>query len=1034
MSGLARLALRHKSLVLAIFLLALVWSLFSALTIERREDPLTTQRQTLVVTRLPGATTENVEQLITKKIVDDLRGIAHVSHVEGVSRPQISTVNVVFDDEITNADGVLRDVRNHLADLHPLLPPAAQGPGIVDDFWLTYPLIIGVTGDGYDRAGLRDLAKHIADELSRLPDVDLVKLAGAQERQIDVDADLLALSAYGLSAGEVIDSIAARNQLVPNGSMALAGHLTQIDANAALHDVNDVAAVGVRAPDGRVVRVGDIADVHTGYPDPPEEIVHVDGMRGVVLAVRVRDGVSVTDLGRSVEARLAELRPLLPVGVRLTLIADQPQMVHDHLADFLKNLVLGVVSVTALVALFMGLRNGVLVGVTILISVTLTVGAMPFLHINLNQMSMLALIISLGIVVDVGIVAVDNVEHHLREGHSRAEAAGRGVGELWFPLLTSTVVAMSSYIPFRLMGGSIGDFVRDLGIVTSLALCVSLLVVYFITPILCECFAVAAGTGESARVGWLRMTFDGILDALRNSYVPIARQALRRPRTVLVVLGVAFVASVLSIPRLGVQFFPSADRSQFFIDIEAPEGTDILRTEQLVARVEMLLKTHPEVTAWGAFIGRGAPRFYYNVIAEQPKPSYAQIIVDTTSVPSANALIPLLQREIDQATVGARFHVKKLEQGPPVGSPVQICLTGEDRNALALASTRIQALLRSLSVTVDVRDSLGVASTTLRARIDQASVARSGVSNATVADTLALAYGGREATQIRESDRQTPVIVRLPAALRNDPASLAALGVRIPGGASVPLGELARFVPSTQTSIATYRDGTPEVVVYADVQADTLASTVLSAFKERLRPELLPPGVHLSYAGEDEETSKAFGNLLIALFVGLMINQIVLIWEFRTLRLSLVVLSAVPLGLIGAVLGLALTGNHFGFVAFLGVASLGGIVTNHTIMLFEYAHREMGTGHAMHDALIIAGTKRLRPILLTVTASIAGLLPLAFSEQTLWRPMCWVVIFGLLASMAMTLVAIPAIYSIVGGEHRPRPIPTADERRMEIAS
>jgi len=1030
MNRLPRFALERKALVIAVLILALVWSLYSMLTMQRREDPGTTQRVTQIVTFFPGATTQDVEELVTKKIVDDVRGVGHVDHVEGTSRPGISVELVRFDDAMRDPDGPLRDIRSHLNDLRASLPATIAGPTIVEDAWLTYPVILGVSAQGYSDRGLRDLAKHLSDGISRLPDVDLVEMVGEREQQVDVDVDLAALSAYGLSATQLLDALAARNQLLPNGTMPLAGRLAEVDPAVSLRDPAAVAATLVSTPGGRTVRVGDLAAVHTGYPDPPQEIVHVNGSRGVALAIRVKETSSVTSLGASLQAYLDSVEPTLPAGVHLAYIADQPRTVNERVADFLANLLLAVVLVTGLVALFMGLRNGLLVGTTVVISILLTLGVMPLLHVDINQISILALIVSLGIIVDAGIVAIDNIEHHLRAGDSRFDAAWRGVGELWFPLLTSTLVAMASYVPFRLMGGAIGDFVRDLGTVTTISLAMSLLVAYFVTPILGEWFAISSTSGGERGAGRVRMFFDTLLDRMRRAYVPLARRVLQHPYLTIAAALAAFAFAMFWVPHLGIQFFPAADRNQFFIDVNAPEGTDIATTERIVARIESNLERERGIVAWGAFIGRSAPRFYYNVITDQPKPSYAQMLVDTDDVQTANRLVPELQAELGASVAGARIDVKKLEQGPPVGDPIQIRLTGDDPVELASASARLQDVLRGIEGTRAVRDSLGVPSTTLTASIDENRAAAVGVSDAAIADALSLAYGGRTVTQIREADRQTPVVVRLPDAERNDPSSLQSIGVRSAAGAPVPLGELATFAPATQTSIASYRDGSPEVVVIADVKTGYLASQILDTFKERIAGSPLPSGVHLAYAGEDEETARAFGNLFIALFVGLMANQIVLIWEFQRPRLAMTILSAVPLAMIGAIFGLAVTGNHFGFVAFLGIASLGGIVTNHTIVLFEYAHREMEAGHEMHDALIVAGTKRLRPILLTVCASIAGLLPLAFSAQTLWRPMCWAIIFGLLFSMVMTLVAIPAIYSLVGGGRSRRPALRPQEIRV----
>ncbi|HTJ25680.1 MAG TPA: efflux RND transporter permease subunit [Candidatus Limnocylindria bacterium] len=1026
MRSLPQFAVRHKSFVLAGLVLALFWSAYSAYVMQRREDPLTTQRQTTVVTLFPGATTRDVEQLVTKKIADDLRGVAHVEHVEGISRPGISQVDVVFDDVIHDADPVLRDVRDHLADLHDQLPAGIGEPTLVDDVWKTYPIVVGVTQDGASPRELRDLAKHLADDLSRLPDAGLVKLVGEQVQRVDVALDVPALQRYALGAQDVVGALAARNALVPAGSVALDGRLADVDPADPLRSAADVAATIVRGGDGRPVRVGDVAHVRTAYPDPPDELVRVDGREGIAIAVQAKETSSLTDLGPEVNALLARARASWPAGTHAALIADQPRSVDDRIADFGLNLLLAVVIVTGLVALFMGLRNGILVGVTVVLTIVLTFGVIRLVGVDINQISILALIIALGIVVDTGIVSIDNIEHRLRAGDDRRTAAARGVGDLWMPLLTSTLVAMSSFLPFGLMGGGIGDFVRDLAIVTCASLAVSLAVAYLVTPILGEWFARPAARGAA------RSPFERVLDVLRARYVPLAQAALRRPRrTALLAVG-AVVAAVAWVPHLGLQFFPAADRPQFFISVDAPDGTDIRTTERLVARIETIVRAQPGVTTVGSFVGAGAPRFYYNVVSEQPKPSYAQILVDTSDIASANRLVPLLQTRLRGEIAGARIAVKKLEQGPPVGDPIQLRLQGDDPSALALASTALRAKLAAVPGVVDVRDSLGEPTTTLAARIDRARVAETGASEADVQRLVSLAFGGTTATAIREADRQTPVVVRLPADLRSDAGAFGALAVRTSAGANIPLAELATLAPSTQTSVATYRDGSPTVTVLADVEG-RLPSEALADFRRAAAFVALPSGVRLSYAGEDEQTITSFRNLLVAVIVGLLINQMVLLWEFRTLRLSLTVLSAVPLGLVGAVAGLALTGSHFGFVASLGISSLGGIVTNHAIVLFEYAKREMESGHPMERALITAGTTRLRPILLTVVASIAGLLPLAFSSQTLWRPFCWAVIFGLGGSMLMTLIAIPAISRLVAAParagavqgHAPQPISSA---------
>ena len=1011
--NLPRFALERRPLILVALTLAVFWSLASVSALERREDPGTTQRSSEIITVWPGATTQNVDQLVTKKIADDLRGVAHVEHVTGSSRPGLSDISVEFDDAMRSAETPLNDIRHHLEDLRASLPSDINGPTLLEDFWNTYPVVLGISAPSYNNRQLRDIANDFKDKLSLLPDVGKVLMVGEQEQLVRVDVDLQRLAQYGVGANEVVAALSGRNALRPAGTIALGGRQAQIEASGDLSSSTDVAGVTVTRTSDRLIRIADVADVSTAYPDPPAEIVHVNGEQGIALSVKAKDGSSATTLLPEIRHLIERQQLAWPAGVHVAWIANQPSTINARLKDFSSNLIVGVILVAILVALFMGLTNGLLVATTVVLSITLTFGVMPLLHIDINQISVIALIISLGIIVDAGIVAVDNIERHLRQGDDRFNAAWKGVGELWFPLLTSTLVAMSSYLPFLLMGGSIGDFVHDLGIVTPISLAMSLLVAYFITPLLGAQFAVVAGaTGGNEFMRRIAAWFETLVERLSVVYRRAASAALRRPVMTAGIAGTLVVIAFASIPMLGIQFFPPADRSQFFVDINAPDGTDIRTTERIARQVEALLGQHHGITSYAAFIGHGAPKFYYNVIPQPSLPNYAQILVNTTDVATANTLVGVLRAQARVTIAGARIDVKKIEQGPPVGTPIQVRLTGDDPRTLARASETVQALLRAIPGTELVRDSSGDATTKVAVTVDEQRAALSGVNDVSIRNLLALAYAGVTATSIREEDRQTPVIVRLPASLRSDASALGGIGVRNVDGHIVPLAEVATVAPSTETSVSTLRDGNRTVTVFANVEG-RLASAVTADLRKALRTALLPASVTWTFAGADEQTTKAFRNLFVAMIVGLLVNQMILVWEFGAIRLSLVVLAAIPLGLVGAVAGLAITRSPFGFVAALGIASLGGIVTNHAIVLFEYARRELAHGLNLDDALIAAGTKRLRPIMLTVVTSIAGLLPLGLSGSGLWPPMVWAIVFGLSGSMIMTLVAMPAIYRLV---------------------
>lgn len=1010
-----KFSVAHKSIVLMALTLALFWSIASAFSMQRREDPGTVQRVTQIITIWPGASTHNVEELVTKKIADDLRGVAHVDHVTGASKVGVSSVTVDLDDFVDQraSDIALRDIRNHLDDLRGSLPSGIVGPSIVQHFWDTYPVVLGITAEGLTPRELRDVAKHIGDDVSRLPDVGEVEMVGDQEQQVNVNLDVRRMADYAIGPLDVTNALARRNALLPGGVAEIAGRSASVTAPDTLHSVEDVADTPIASIGGRDVRVGDVATVQTGYPDPPDELVRVGGKAAVALAVMAKATSSVTRLTPEIRPLIAEELRKYPAGIHVTFIADQPTTVTNRLADFMANLMLGVVLASVLVALFMGVRNGLVVATTIVLSLVLTLGVMPLLSIDLQQISIISLIIAIGMVVDAGIVAVDNIERLMAQGVERQTAAWQGVAQLWFPLLTSTLVGMSSFVPFLLLSGAVGNFVHDLGLVVAISLAMSLVVAYFVTPILGEWFAVHADASRGNRVlRRITSAFERLLEALRRIYGPVAHFALRHAWLTAGSAALLVVVAGLLIPRLGLQFFPPADRSQFIINITAPDGTDIYETKHYVEQVERILDEQNGITTFAAFIGHGAPKIYYNVIPEPSSNNYAQFVVNTTDVATANRLIDELRVQTRAEVAGARVDVKKLEQGPPVGAPIQIRLSGDDARALTAASQLVQDALRKVPGTFAVRDSQGAPSTKLAINIDNPRASLAGVDEEQVRELLALAYSGANPTSIRENDRETPVTVRLPPELRHDATALAGIPIRNSAGAAVPLSEVASVSLDTDTGLATLRDGQKILTVSAEV-AGRLPSAALQDFRNTAKSLRLPPGTTLSYAGEDEQSTKSLRQLLMALLVGLLLNQLILIVEFRVLRLSLVILSAVPLGLFGAVVGLGLTHSPFGFTAALGIAGLGGVVTNHTIVLFEYARREIAHGITLEEALIIAGRKRIRPILLTVITSIVALLPLALSGGGLWPPFCWAIIFGLAGSMIMTLVAIPAIYRVV---------------------
>ncbi|MDX1931533.1 MAG: efflux RND transporter permease subunit [Capsulimonadales bacterium] len=1012
--GLTRLAFHYRPVTYLLTVLLMAVGLFGLFSMPRREDPDFQPRFVRVLAYYPGASAAQVEELVTQKIERSLREIDDVGTVESTSRPGVAILMIEGADRMTGSIKKWQDdIRHRVSDLRPSLPPGVVKVETDDRISEISALIFGISRPDASSADLERDAKRLRDRLVLLPEVSEAKVIGEHPEVITVTVSSQRLSA--MARAVTVDGIAnaiGRRNILPHTGGDLPSGDTRLNLapTGDVRSVEDLESTVVGMANGAPVYLRDVAVVRRGYADPPAFLMRVNGERSVGVTVTMRKGRSIAELGERAEKVVHEVESELPSGTTIRTMNNLPRSVEWRVEGFFHELRLAVGIIAVVMFLFMGLRSSLLVGAMLPISMLGTFAAMWLTGREIQQMSIAALIIALALVVDNSIVILDNIEEKMSAGQNREEAAILGAEELTRPMISSNLVAILSFLPLAFLPGPVGDFVKDLGIVTALSLVVSVLINLTIMPILCLYFLKPVhGSGNP-----IQRFLDRGVDSLREGKASLASWSFRRPGLVVGIAAVLLLGAVSLIPKLGQQFFPLAERDQFVVDVWLPEGRDIAATARTVTRVENILRQQKGITGFASYIGQGGPHFYYNIIAETPAPHYAQIIVNTENIEETARLVPIVQAEAMRTIAEGRVNAKKLEQGPPIGAPIALRISGESVPELRRIAEEVRTVLNTTPGAFSVYDNYGAIPLQMKVDVDQDRAAAFGLSSAQVAQQVRLAFTGQTVSYLRVGDREIPIDLRLRSDERQgvtDPASLYLIS---PTAGALPIGNLARIGFAPEEGAIIRRDGERTVTVFAYSDGSRLPSVVLADARERLRNLRLPAGYRLAFGGESEETGKSFGDMIVVFSAAMVFNVVILVVQFNSFPLVLAILSSVPLGIIGAVPGLYLAKQNFGFMAFLGIAALGGIVTNHTVFLFHYAQEERRLqGVSMAEALVDASRRRLRPILLTVLLSVGALLPQAISGGNLWPPLDWAIISGLMVSTFLTMIVVPSVYALL---------------------
>ncbi len=985
--------------------------------LPRAEDPGFTIRTAVVNTLFPGASPERVEELVTDRLEEVIQEIPELDAIRSESRTGVSIIYVDIKESYTSMRPIWDNLRRKVDAAARTLPAGTLGPFVNDEFGDVFPVVLAITGDGYSYAEIKSVADEVREELLRLDDVAKVDIYGEQDERIFVEFNNARLAEAGLSPVQLERILRSRNILVSGGTITtIDDEDLALEPTGNFDTIEDLKHTIIEVPgSANLLYLEDLAYISRGYMDPPGLIMHASGLRSLGLGVSVRKGGNAIRMGRGIQEITNELDLVYPVGLDFSLITFQPEFVDDLVKGFTVSLVQAIAIVLGILLLFLGLRTGFVVASLIPTTMLVVLLLMAVFKVGLDQISIAALIIALGMLVDNAIVMSESIMVQMQQGKERMRAALDSANELKIPLITASLTTSAAFLPIYLAQSAVGEYMSSLFVVVTMALLTSWGLSITMMPLLCITFIkVREGSGAKE--------FD---NRFYRGYRAWLLAFVQHRAVTLLVIGGAFALAIYGLTFVPKIFLPGSNSPRITASVDLPVGTSIRRTEAIVDEVERFLAEELQVSAnrpeglvsWSTYIGRGGgPRYRLSYNNGTTGPETARFFLTATSRAAAQEAIARIERFTFDNYPGMVSSWESEEMGPPVGIPVQIRVSARDEASLFALVEQVKGWLREHPSTRNVRDDWGLRTKKLVVEVDQARARRAGVSSEDIAISLQTGLSGLVTTEFREGRNAIPIILRSVAADRRDLTKLEGLNVFAQAtGRSVPLKQVADITVVWEAPIIHRRDRLKTVTVQSELEPGITAAEVngeLLPWLEDVSGEW-PPGSRFEQGGVSEKSSTANASIMAQLPLAFLLIFILLISQFNSFRLTGIVLLTIPLGLIGVTIGLLVADSVFGFVTLLGLVSLTGIIINNAIVLLDRIRIEI-TEHSRTpaQAVIHSAQQRLRPILLTTATTGGGLLPLWMSGGPFWEPMAVTIIFGLVFATVLTLGVVPVLYSV----------------------
>lgn len=1008
--NLSRWALAHQQLVGFLLALSAIAGLLAYTALGRKEDPEFTVKTMMITVGWPGATAEQMSQQVIKPIETVLgENISEIDYVKSKARPGQATLNITLISTVkSNAvPDIWYDVRKTVNDHRGDLPDGIVGPAFNDEFGTTYGNIYAITGGGLGYPTLKRYAETLRDRIQALPDVAKTQIIGAQDEAVYITYDSARLAMLGTSAQAITDALKTTNAVAASGIVEAGAERVRLHVGGAYETTDAIAATPI-VVDGRSIRLDAIAKVERKPVDPATFKMRFGGEDAVGVGISLRSDGDVERLGKQLKELITNYQAELPVGAEVHTVSDQTRVVADSVSEFTKSLLEAVLIVLAVNFLSLGWRPGIVVALCIPLVLAMTFVCMQYMGIDLQRISLGALIIALGLLVDDAIIVVEAVATHLEAGWTRTKAAISAYSVTAMPMLVGTLITVAGFLPIVMSQATASEYVKSLFQVIAISLILSWIVAVIFTPYLAYHLLPQrkdaredAGEPEEQYEGRFYSWFRRLLD-----------RCLDRRKSVVAVSAAMFVGAVLlfqwGVPR---QFFPASDRPELVVDLQLSQNASFAQTQALAKRMETLLAKDTRVTSVTSYVGGGSPRFYLPLNVQTPDLTLAELVLQTKGEEEREEVITHIQQLFATSFPEVRGRVSRLENGPSVGQPLQYRIAGPDLAAITPVADKLEALIRADSHARDVNSDLGEPLKVIRIDLDQEKVRTLGLSTQAVQQSLQAAIGGAGATSLRERDLSLDVVMRLSTNERTDLGRIANLPIATAQG-SVPLSQLGRISAGSEPALLYQRNRLPTITIAADVEGEQA-----SDLAKRLAPQIdglrgeLPPGASIVMGGADEQSAINQRATMAAVPAAIMIIVILLMVQLQNVKRMLAVLATGPLALIGVALIMAIFRIPFGFVAMLGSLALFGMVLRNSVILIAQIDTLSAHGLVMREAVREAAVHRLRPIMLTALAAILAMIPLTGS--TFWGPMAWAIMGGLMVATILTLVVLPALYELV---------------------
>ena len=1022
-------ALKHQVLVLYLMLMLTITGLFSYTKLGQSEDPPFTFKVMLVHATWPGASAQEVEQQVTDKLEKKLQEVPHLDYSSSFSRPGESMIFLVAKDDTLSKDipEVWYQVRKKVGDIRHTLPQAIESLTFNDEFSDVYGSMYALTGDGFDYAALKKQAELIRTELLKIDDVAKVEFFGEQEQRLFIELSNAKLVSLGLSANALIGILQAQNTVVPSGTFESSDERIRIAVSGRYNTVDDLNQLRLRA-NNQDFRLGDVAHIYRGYEDPPKSRIRYQGKDSLLLGISMKDGGDIISLGHELDKVMAKILPELSVGLALNPVTLQPKIVAHSVNDFVKSLIEALVIVLSVSLISLGWRSGMVVAITIPVVLASTFLVMYLNGIGLHKISLGALILALGLLVDDAIIAVEMMSSKMEQGWSRVKAASFAYSSTAMPMLTGTLVTVAGFLPIATASSSTGEYTRSIFQVSAIALIISWFAAVILVPFLgYHLLPNYAEAPVPSKISlWLRarlnLTEKKVSTDHHDIYNTPFYQSLRTlvtlcvryRKTVLAITLAVFVMSIMGFGKVQQQFFPDSTRLELVVDLRMTEGSSYEATNAQAKKLELWLQNwsqqHEGIDNFVAYIGTGAPRFYLPLDIQLPHRGFGQFVILAKTLAAREALRLDLLSLFESDFPELRASVLRLENGPPVGFPVQFRVSGANITQIRDIARQVAGVMRAHANLLSVQLNWEEPSKVVHVEVDQAKARLLGVSTVDVATIINAASRELFVTEFREGNERISLVARGPAVERTHLSHLPDLMINTPSGA-VPLAQLATLSSAFEEGVIWRRDRQPSIIVRANLQGDLQAAVVSQQIDQQLDviKASLPSGVSIETGGAVEESAKGGASVAAGFPLFLIAVLTILMVQLQSFsRVFLVILTA-PLGLIGVTIALLLFDKPFGFVAMLGTIALSGMIMRNSVILVDQIEQDRATGIGAWQAIVESTLRRFRPIMLTAAAAILAMIPL--TSSVFFGPMAVAIMGGLAVATVLTILFLPALYA-----------------------